>query len=102
MQDHFNKIEKLIKDLDVVSKRSTDDIDKINFLLLTMPEKFENVITSIKTIMNKNTFVHRSTIKITRHGTERKGNYADTKIVSNNNTYILCTCSEISTVSTVR
>lgn len=58
LQDHFTKFEKLIKELDGVSKVATDDTDKTCYLLLTMPESFESVITSIETIMNKDATVY--------------------------------------------
>lgn len=52
-----------------------------------MPGKFENVITSIETIMNKNTYSY-SKVKTRLLDTElkEKENNADTEIVSNNNT----------------
>uniref|UniRef100_A0A1B6DFK3 Integrase catalytic domain-containing protein n=2 Tax=Clastoptera arizonana TaxID=38151 RepID=A0A1B6DFK3_9HEMI len=53
LQVHFNGFEKLVKQLDAVSNTPIDDTDKICYLLLTMPEKFESVITSIETVMNK-------------------------------------------------
>lgn len=58
LQDHFTKFEKLIKELDGVSKVATDDTDKTCYLLLTMPESFESVITSIETLMNKDATVY--------------------------------------------
>ena len=73
LQDHFTKFEKLIKELDGISKVATDDTDKTCYLLLTMPESFESVITSIETIMNKDATVYSySDVKTRLFDTELK------------------------------
>ncbi|KAF6206454.1 hypothetical protein GE061_017687 [Apolygus lucorum] len=49
LQDHFIVVESLLRDLEAAGAK-LDDTDKACYLLLTMPDKYDVVITAIETM----------------------------------------------------
>lgn len=50
LQDHFNKMDSLLNELEAVGGSNLGDSDKACYLLLSMPDKYDIVITAIETI----------------------------------------------------
>lgn len=49
LQEHFMKVESLLRELEGAGA-NLDESDKVCYLLLTMPEKYDTVITAIETV----------------------------------------------------
>ena len=50
LQEHFVKTEMLLREVESLQKTKLEDADKVCYLLLSMPEAYDNIIMVIETL----------------------------------------------------